>query len=138
MKYYRAALAAASMGSHAEATRLVQCSIVLQENAANAPRLLELLQNQNKIEPASLSQLKKLTASGQYKKALKIELPKTSKTHTIRGLLLATLRDYPRAKVEFALALALDSGNNLAKQALLHCSKKRGGFFNELVRMFGS
>jgi len=136
MNYYRAALAAANQGYLSEATRLVHCSILLQENAANAPRLLALLQEQNKIEPKILNRLRELTNTGQYKKALKIELPKTSKAHAIRGLLFAHLKYYRKAKEEFGIAVALDSGNSLAKQSLLYCNEKGGGLFDEFLRLF--
>jgi len=139
MSYYRAALAAADAGCLFEATRLVQYSILMRENAVNAPRLLELLQNQNKIDPNTLNRLRELVNAGQYKKALKIELPKTSKAYTIRGLLLAKIKDYRRAKEEFAIAIALDCGNHSAKKALLCCNEKnrKGGFFSELLRNIG-
>ena len=138
MYYYRAALAAACSGCLSDAMRLVQCSILLQENAANAPRLLELLNEQKKIAPDVLTQLRKFANAREYKKALKIELPKTSKARTIRGLLFANMKRYRKAKEEFAQALVLDSGNNLAKQALLCCSEKKGGFIDEFLRILGN
>jgi len=138
MSYYRAALAAADSGYISGAKRLVQCSILMKEGASNAPRLLELLQQQNVVDSNTLSCLRELTNAGQFKKALKVQLPKTSKAHTIRGLLFAQLKRYSKAKEEFALALAMDSGNSLAKQAILYCNKKRGGFLDEFLRILGN
>ena len=126
MSYYRAALAASSANNLSYAIRLVKCSLAFGEKAAGAAHLLELLQQQNHIEAASLNRLRILIHEHRYKKALKIKWPRSSKTHTIRGLLYASLGRYRKARKEFTLSLMLDSGNELAKQALFSCEGKRG------------
>jgi len=136
LSYYRAALAAANNGCLDDAARLVKCSVLINENAPNNIKLLELLQSQTKIPHETLVVLRKYVESAQYKKALKTELPKTSKAHTIRGLLYALLKDYHKAKKEFIEAIRLDSGNIMARQALFACNEKRSSLINELLRMF--
>jgi tetratricopeptide (TPR) repeat protein len=102
MSYYRAALAAANMGDLTNAAHLTQCSLALGEDTPSAAYLLELINHQDMIDA----------------KALKVKLPQTSKAHTIRGLLYAKIGRARRAREEFALALTLDTGNELAKRAL--------------------
>jgi Tfp pilus assembly protein PilF len=121
MSYYRAALAAAYYGNKSKSARLVQCSLLLDEDAPSATDLLKLLSQQNNIEAEALERLRMLIGAGWYKKALKVKLPQTSKSHTIRGLLYAQVGRYRSAKGEFTLALSLDTGNELAKRALLCC-----------------
>lgn len=130
MSYYRAALAAASSGDLTGASRLVRCSLALNEDAPNASRLWELLREQNYIAPDTLNRLRALTEARHYKKALKVELPETSLAHTIRGLLFAQMGRRRNAREEFTLALTLDTGNKIAKQALLHCDQIKGGFLS--------
>lgn len=129
MRYYRAALAAAAQGDISSAVYFVRCSMLLNEDAPNAARLLNLLEQQNTIEAETLNRLRVLINARKYRKALKIELPKTSKAHTVRGLLFAQLKQYRSAKEELTAALLLNSGNNIAKQALIHCSQKRRRLF---------
>lgn len=130
MNYYRAALAAAYTGDLSNAARLLRCSLELNEDAPRAMQLFELLQQQNYIDADMLDRLRTLTDARRYKKALKIKLPQTSKAHTIRGLLYAQIGRYRNARDEFALALMLDKGNDLAKQALLHCDGKKWRFLS--------
>lgn len=127
MSYYRAALAAACAGNLSGAARLVQCSILLGEDAPPAVRLLELLNQQDVIDTDDRNRLLTLTDARRYKKALKVKLPDTSKAHTIRGLLYAQIGRHRNAKKEFTQALTLDSGNDLAKQAMRQCGGKNGG-----------
>ena len=128
MSYYRAALAAAYTGDLSGAARLTQCSLLLREDAPSAVSLLELLKHQDAIEPEALNRLRTLIGASRYKKALKVKLPRTSKAYTIRGLLYARMGSFRHAREAFALAIALDTGNDLAKQALLHCDGKKRGF----------
>jgi Flp pilus assembly protein TadD len=65
-----------------------------------------------------------LNGARRYRKALRVRLPKTSRSHTIRGLLYAQTGRFRRARGEFALALTLDTGNDLAKRAILNCGKR--------------
>jgi Flp pilus assembly protein TadD len=122
MSYYRAALAAASTGDLTYAERLVQCSLLLQEDAPNAVQLQALLRQQGHIDGDTLARLRALTAARRFWAALAVKLPKTSRAHTIRGLLYARVGCFRRAREAFALALALDAGNGLAKQALAACA----------------
>lgn len=124
MSYYRAALAAASAGDLSAAARLTRCSLLLGEDAPSAACLLELLKQQAIIEPEALTRLRALTDAHSYKKALKVKLPQTAKAYTMRGLLYAQMGRYRKARKEFGLALKLDTGNDLAKQALLFCGGK--------------
>jgi len=119
LSYYRAALASARMGDFTAAARLVQCSLVFKEDAPYTRRFLELLRGNADIDASILSRLLTLTEKQKYKKALKIRLPVNTKAHTIRGLLYAELGNFPAARQQFALALALDTGNTLARNALL-------------------
>lgn len=130
MNYYRAALAAAYTGDLSNAARLLRCSLALNEDAPRAMQLFKLLQQQNYIDTDMLDRLRTLTDARRYKKALKIKLPQTSKAHTIRGLLYAQIGRYRNARDEFALALMLDKGNDLAKQAILHCDGKKWRFLS--------
>ena len=118
MGYYRAALAAASTGDMTSAARLARCSIALGEAAPSAVRLLELLRQRDTIDIKALDRLRALTGGHKYKKALKLKLPRSSRAHAIRGLLYAKIGRYRKSRDEFALALALDNGNALAKQVL--------------------
>ena len=120
MSYYRAALAAARAGKLATATRLVQCSLILREDAPSAARLYELLMGNAAVGDKTLVRLRTLVKKCKYKKALRVRLPNTTKAHTIRGLLFAELGLRFAAREEFALALALDTENNLARRALLY------------------
>ena len=122
MSCYRAALASARAGDLTGAARLARCSVALAEDAPGAVRLLELLRQQNTIDGAALTRLRTLTNARQYGRASWIKLPQTSKAHTIRGLLYAQLGLMGSARKEFALALALDTGNDLAKRALQEVS----------------
>jgi tetratricopeptide (TPR) repeat protein len=130
MSFYRAALAAAYTGNLSGAARLAQCSLLLKEGAPSAGCLLELLNQHGMIDMETLSRLRTLTDARRYKKALKVKLPKTSKAHTIRGLLYAQIGRYRNAREEFALALTLDRGNDLARQAQLHCFENKRGFLS--------
>jgi tetratricopeptide (TPR) repeat protein len=84
---------------------------------------LELLQNKELINVNSMKQLQSLLNAKKYRKALKLKLPRTSKAHTIRGLCYAQIGWYKSAMKEFALAMALDTGNDLARRALLRTAK---------------
>ena len=128
MSYYRAALAAACTGDLSGAARLARCSLLLREDAPSAVCLLELLKRHDMIDAEALNRLRTLTDAGRYKKALKVKLPRTSKAYTIRGLLYARAGRYRNAREEFALALTLDTGNELAKQAMPHCLGNKRGF----------
>ena len=119
MSYYRAALAAARAGDLSAAAQLVRCSLVLKEDAPYAMRLYGLLRSNADIGEKALSRLRTLVARSKYKRALRVRLPNTSKAHTIQGLLYAELGLRFAAREEFALALALDTGNDLARRALL-------------------
>ena len=119
LSYYRAALSAAKMGDLTAASRLVQCSIAFGENAPSAERLHRLLQINHRIRKKKLEKLRKLVARGKCARALRVRLPDTAKAHTIRGLLYARIGRRRAALDEFALALALDAGNELAKRAIL-------------------
>ena len=125
MCYYRAALSAASAGDLSSAAVLVKYSILLKEDAPCALRLLEILQRQNRIDKSALIRLRVLTDARRYKKALWIKMPQTSRAFAIRGLLYAQTGRYRKAREAFSLALALDTGNDLARRALLYCDKKR-------------
>ena len=117
MSYYRAALAAARSGDLTNSARLAQYSLSLNEEA-DANGLLELLRQQNSIDAETLDRLRILITARRYRKALKIKLPQTSKVHTIRGLLYAQMGRHRKARTEFAQAIVLDTGNDLAKLAL--------------------
>jgi Flp pilus assembly protein TadD len=122
MSYYRAALAAANSGDMSGSARLARCSLLLKEDAPSATCLLKLLEQQNRIEADTLESLRMLISAGRYRKALRVKLPHTSKSHAIRGLIYARIGRFSNAKSEFALALALDMGNELARLALLCCA----------------
>ena len=126
MSYYRAALAAARAGNLTAAERLVKCSILVNEDAPSASKLHELLQSNAELGTDALRKLRALVKNGKYKKALKIRMPSISKTHTVRGLLYAHLGHRYAAREEFALALALDTGNALARSALLCLADIKG------------
>jgi len=117
MSYYRAALAAARSGNLTFAVRLVKCSLILKENTTSAMHLYQLLRSRDTINKEALKKARSLVERQKYKKALRINLPKTTRGHTIRGLLYMQLGHYGSARKEFALALALDTGNELAKRA---------------------
>ena len=125
--YYRAALAAAGAGDMTKAARLSAASAAFGEEAPSAQALRELLRQKSDppeaAEPAA--RLRELVQSRQYKKALKIRLPGTSKCHAMRGLLYALLNRCRAARREFAAALVLDSGNETARRALLACRKTK-------------
>ena len=118
MSYYRAALAAAQKGDKTAALRFVQCSIASKEDAPSALRLFHILRVGTSVDLDSLKSLRRLTENSKFKKALKVKLPYTSKSRTIRGLLYAQLGRRLDARREFALALAMDTGNDLARRAL--------------------
>ena len=120
MSYYRAALSAARTGKLTTAARLAQCSLMFNEDAPYAVRLYQLLRRNSEVEPVIRRNLRTLVEKCKYKKALRVRLPNTSKAHTIRGLLFAELGIYFAAREEFALALALDTENDLARRALLY------------------
>ena len=134
MYYYRAALASAYAGNLTSASRLVKCSIMLKEDVPSAAYLLDLLNQNARIETDVMDRLRVLVNASQYKKALKIKLPQTSKAYTIRGLLYAQMGVYRKAANEFAMAITLDKGNDLAGQALRYCIGKKGCFIRELIR----
>jgi len=127
MSYYRAALAAANSGDYSAAARFVRCSLALGEDAPSAARLLNLLQQNERRDGHAnlLGRLRTPVDAGKYKKALRIRLPSTTETHTIRGLLYAIIGRRRAAREEFAVALTLDSGNHLAKQALTACREEK-------------
>jgi len=127
MSYYRAALATAKTGNLTEATRLVQLSITLGEEAPSATQLWGLLQlSSNPFERAGdLESLRELVEGGQYRKALKMRFSKTSKAHTIRGLLYALRGRRRAARKEFTIALTLDRGNEVAWRAFRACPKTK-------------
>ena len=118
MSYYRAALAAAHKGDKTLAARLVNCSIVFQEDAPNASRLRELLLRNADIAADTKEELRQLIGSRKFSQALKVRLPKTAKAYTIRGLLYAQIGRKRPARMEFAKALSLDAGNSIAIRAL--------------------
>ena len=101
MSCYRAALAAASMGDLTAAARLAECSLVFSCNPSSA-RLLEILRPQIRLV----------------------------REHNIIGLRYALSGRYRKAQKQFKLALALDTGNDLARRAHLACgaAKKRWFF----------
>ena len=119
MSYYRAALAAARTGKLTAAVHYVQCSLTIKEDAPSAAFLYELLRANADINTKTLSKLRTHVAKSKYKRALRVRLPNTTKAHTIRGLLYAELGLRFAAREEFALALALDTENDLARRALL-------------------
>ena len=122
MSYYRAALAAAYTGDMTLAFRLVNRSIELDERADSAQSLLALLNGQALAnDTASIDTIRELAAKRKYKKALRVKLTPSVQNYQIRGFLFALTGQYGKAREEFALALTLDSGNILAKRALLHC-----------------
>ena len=126
MSYYRAALAAARTGNLTAAERLARCSLLVSEDAPSASRLYELLRSNAEAGAIAFSKLQESVKGKKYKKALKIRMPGTSKVHTIRGLLYAELGHRYAAREEFALALALDTGNALARSALLCLADLKG------------
>jgi hypothetical protein len=109
------------------AARLAWLSIALGEEAPSAERLQNLLRQNGRAfgEADSLGRLRELAEGRQYRKALKIDLADTSKGHTMRGLLYALLDRRRNARNEFAAALALDSGNQVALRALQACRKTK-------------
>ena len=123
MSFYRAALSAASAGDLSAAARYANCSIALGEDAPSAQRLVKLLRKRMEITKKKQRRLRKLVDSNKYKKALKVKLPNTAKAHTIRALLYAKLKRRRLAQEEFALALAQDIGNDVARQALIAMNK---------------
>ena len=118
MSYYRAALASAYLGNLTSAVRLVQCSILVKENAPSAVYFLKLLKSQDEIDTKTTRQLLALIKQRNYKKALKVNLPQTSKAYTIRGLLYAQMGRRKNATQALSMALTLNTGNKLAKQTL--------------------
>ena len=118
MSYYRAALAAAKNGDLTAASRLVCCSIAIGEDAPSAEHLYKLLQSQNAIGSEALGRLRELVCYRKYAKALRVRLPDTAKAHTIRGLLFARIGRHNAARKEFALALKIDAGNEIAVRGL--------------------
>ena len=120
MSYYRAALAAGHAGNLTASMRLVRLSLLSGENAPNAERLLKLLERNSVISANSLDELRTIVDSRKYHKGLRVRLPQTSKAHTIRGLLYAQIGRHGAARKEFAKALALDTGNDIARRALLY------------------
>ena len=120
MSYYRAALAAARIGKLTTAARFIQRSLALKEPAPSAARLYELLQRNAEIDVVAVRKLRAHVKKCKYKKALRVRMPDNTKAHTIRGLLYAELGIYFAAREEFALALALDTENDLARRALLN------------------
>ena len=118
MSYYRSALASAVTANMTEATRLVQCSLAINEAAPSAARLLELLRSRTEIDAETLCTLRELVAKKEHKKALKACKANTSKAHTARGLLYALLGRKRLARKEFTLSLVMDTGNEIARQAL--------------------
>jgi len=128
LSYYRAALASAAAGDLTGAARLVNCSVLLGEDAPSNIYLSELLKRQNRIDSDSLNRLRTLSDARRYRRALRVNLPQSSRAHTIRGLLYAQTGRLRKARKEFTLALTLDTGNGLAKQALPYCKKR--GFFS--------
>jgi len=131
MSYYRAALAAANKGEMETASRLVQCSLALKEDAPSAMRLFTLLKDSAGADlgegagAGALTILRGLIEGGKYKKALKVKLPPTSKSHTIHGLLYALLGRRRAALESFTQALSMDTGNVVAKDALIYLRKGR-------------
>ena len=123
--YYRSALAAARAGDLTSAARLVAASTAFREDASSAPALRELLRQKSDPPEAgdALNRLREPVTSRQYKKALKIRLPETSRCHTVKGLLYALLGRRRAARREFAAALDLDAGNATASRALQACRK---------------
>ena len=121
MSYYRAALAAAATGNKTAAIHLVQYSIAINEDAPSAMRLLELLQSQTEIDANERKMLSELAGKKEHKKALKtLKALKinTSKAHVAQGLLLALIGRKRAACKELYRALELDTGNEIARQAL--------------------
>ena len=125
MSYYRAALSAARSGKLAAAARLAQCSLIIKEDASSAMHLCDLLRRNAAIETKTLNRLRALAEKHKYKKALRVRMPDNSKAHTIRGLLCAMLGWRFSARGEFALALAQNSENDLARRALLSLAGAR-------------
>ena len=121
LSFYRAALAAACQGDLTTASRLVRCSVAFGEDAPSAAYLYELLQGADRIGADTLGRLRALFANRKYVKALFVRLPDTAKAHTIRGLLFARLGFRRAARYQFALALSMDTGNDLAKAAIAEC-----------------
>ena len=119
MSYYRVALAAACAGNLTASLRFVRISLLLGEDSPNAERLLELLVSKTEIPKYALEALRAVLQSRKYYKGLRIRLPKTSKAHTIRGLLFAQIERFGAARKEFTRALAIDTGNEIARKALL-------------------
>ena len=149
MSYYRAALAAAHQGDLSTALRLVRCSLVFEEDAPSAERFFALLNgcaglvdgkpgtpppagcagessgsgSTEGTTPGSddaFGVLRGLAESGRYREALKVRLPHTSKSHTIRGFLYALTGLRRDAISEFALALAMDTGNDAARRGIIN------------------
>ena len=118
MSYYRAALAAAKKGDLTAASRFVRCSIAIEEDAPSAAHLFKLLQSKNAIGAEALGRLREHVRNRKYAKALRVRLPDTAKAHAIRGLLFARIGRHNAARKEFALALEIDSGNEIAVRGL--------------------
>ena len=137
MSYYRASLAAAYLGNLTTARRLVCCSLALGEDAPSALHLFHLLSGdvngsaetssatESRTKAEVFSRLRILVEGRKYRKALRVGLPDTSASHTIRGLLYALRGRRRAAQDAFALALSMDAGNDTARRALVSLRKKR-------------
>ena len=124
MSYYRAALAAAANSNITKAKCLVECSLAINEDAPSAARLLELLRSRTDIDPQTLTGLREHTTNKEYRKALKLCKATSSKAYVARGLLYALLGRKRLARKEFIQSMIIDSGNEIARQALLYLSSR--------------
>ena len=124
MSFYRAALAAANSGDLTAAARLARVSLAIGEGEPNAAQLLNLLDHRAGTAIASKGgwdRVRAMVAGRRYRRALLVRLPRTAASYNIRGLLYAMVGCRRAARKQFALALALDTGNALARQAIAAC-----------------
>ncbi|MCL1914049.1 MAG: hypothetical protein FWG10_09275 [Eubacteriaceae bacterium] len=121
MGYYRAALAAANAGNLTGALRLARLSIAFGEEAENAPRLIEIISGRmgaNSMSGPEWGKLRTLAEGQKYMRAQFVKLPESVAAYNAKGLIYAQLGFTKAAIKQFCKALAMDTGNILAKQAL--------------------
>jgi hypothetical protein len=104
MSYYRASLSEAKNGNLRRAYDLAQCSLFLHENTAKASQLIEILSVQIIHERDAFFALRAAVDNKKFRDALKIKLPDTGKSHTIRGMLYRKTGRYIKAHKAFRMS----------------------------------
>ena len=122
MSFYRAALASARRGDLSSADRFVRCSLQLGEDAPHAQELHQLLQSRIGMDAGDIDKIAGFVAKKRLRKALKVKPLNSVKAHYVRGLIYAVSGRRRMARREFAVALTMDTGNELAREALVYLS----------------